>query len=70
MVSGCLEVGEKDEKCGRHSLRGLCPAVSQGSVNPFVDPLLAGCRKKIAVAWHCKRYHELKMSLSYSSGLD
>lgn len=40
----------------------------QGNVDPSGNPLLAGCRKKIAQ--HCKRSHELKMSSSYSSGLN
>lgn len=42
----------------------------QGNVDPSGDLLLAGCRKKIAVARHCKCPHELKMSSSYSSGLN
>ena len=39
----------------------------RGNVDPSGDALLVG---KIAVARHCKRPHELKMSSSYSSGLN
>lgn len=42
----------------------------QGNVDPSGNPLLAGCRKKIALARHYKCFHELKMSSSYSSGLN
>lgn len=49
---------------------GCVQLFPQGNVDPSGNPLLAGCRKKIAMAQHCKRSHELKMSSSYSSGLN
>lgn len=58
--------GEREEDCGKHSLGGLCPAVTPRKGGPA--PLLAGYRKKMAVAQHSKCSHELKMSSSYSSG--
>lgn len=42
----------------------------QGNADPSGNLLLAGCRKQIALARHCKCSHELKMSSSYSSGLN
>ncbi len=75
-MSGCFwgsrrEGCEQDENCGRYSLGGLCPAVSPRKCWPFWESAFSGGgRKKIAMAQHCKRSHELKMSSSYSSGLN
>lgn len=68
------EEGETDENRKR-TMEGIdsearVQLLPQGNVDPSGDPLLAGCRKKIAMALHCKRCHELKMSSSYSSGLN